>query len=147
MMKEPIGHKFIEVRVGAEKYALAIHWIKEVIRVPAITTLPASHPYFRGVIHLRNAVLPVYLLSVLLGSDPAPAERSARIVILQLADSCIGVMVDEVIKVTGTANVQPPPDAGGTAEPALLSGLYLENGDIVGILDIVRLATLLGIES
>lgn len=145
-MKELTNNPFVEVRVGQELYAIAIHLIKEIIRVPAITSIPASHPYFRGVIQLRNTVLPVFLLSVLLGSEPLPPARPARIVILQLADSCIGLMVDEVIRVTRAVNVQPSPDSGGSAEPEFLSGLYIDEGNVTGILNIDRLVAFLQVK-
>jgi chemotaxis signal transduction protein len=121
---------FVQLRVGAERYALPVEHVLEVTPLPAPTPLPGARRELLGLVPLRGRVLPVYDLGALVasGGDRAPA----RVVVVADGESRAGFAVDEVIEVGPLAEPSP-------ADDPLLSGTVLEDGALVGIVDATRL--------
>ena len=61
--------------VGAARYALELRWVREVVTLGFVTTVPSAPPALGGVCNLHGAILPVLDLGVLLGG---PAGATAR---------------------------------------------------------------------
>ena len=117
---------FVQLRVGDERYALAVEHVDEVTPFSAPTPLPGARPDLLGLVALRGRVLPVYEAAALLG---APGERRpARIVVVSDGALRAGVAVDEVFA------VGPLPDPAPAEEP-FLSGMALHEGRAVGVVD------------
>ncbi len=117
---------FVQLRVGAERYALAVEHVLEVTPFSPPTPLPGARPDLLGLVALRGRVLPVYEPAGLLG---APGERRpTRIVVLADGALRAGIAVDEVFA------VGPLPDPAPADEP-LLSGMALHEERAVGVID------------
>ncbi|HWT21988.1 MAG TPA: chemotaxis protein CheW, partial [Solirubrobacteraceae bacterium] len=54
--------------VGADRYALELADVREVVRGPAITPLPGAPAAVLGALNLRGAVIPVLDTAALLGT-------------------------------------------------------------------------------
>ncbi len=117
---------FVQLRVGAERYALAVEHVLEVTTFSPPTPLPGARPDLLGLVPLRGRVLPVYDAAGILG---AAGERSpARIVVIVDGATRAGVAVDEV------SEVGPLPAPAPADEP-FLSGMVLHEGCAVGVVD------------
>ncbi|WP_309119108.1 chemotaxis protein CheW [Paenibacillus sp.] len=128
--------QFVELRIGDEKYAITIYKIKEIIRIPRITYVPGAGSQFKGIINLRGDVLPVIDLGETLGTRCDPEQKRARIIVIQdEGESLLGVIVDEVIKVTRYRELRPLPVSAKGAN-SRLSGIGVAEQGMVGILDI-----------
>ncbi len=59
--------------VGAERYALELGQVREVIEAPAITPIPGSPRELAGVVNARGRIEPVWETALLLGLPPPAA--------------------------------------------------------------------------
>lgn len=87
-------------KVSNQKYGLPIRSVSEIIRIPDVTQIPNAQSYFKGVISLRDHVVPVISLSKRLNLNEAAVSRDSRIIIAEDNDIKVGLIVDAVCSVT-----------------------------------------------
>ena len=100
----------VVLRVQGGDYAVPIHRVQEIVRVPEITRVPHAQPGVEGVINLRGRVLPVVDLAARLALGTTERARSARVVVVDGGTESIGLLVDgvsEVLRVSAS-DVEPP---------------------------------------
>ena len=121
----------VRLRVGRERYAVPIENVLEVAEVGSLSGLPGAGGAVLGVRNLRGQVLPVFDLARVLAiaGDAAPP----RVVVAEHGGRLAGLAVDEVTDVVALAG------EAEQAEAEYLSGAILEDGELVGILDVERL--------
>jgi purine-binding chemotaxis protein CheW len=127
---DPLSGTYLQLRLGAERYALPVEDIVEVTLRKEITEIPGSAAAVLGLANLRGSVIPVYDLARVLGVDGA--DGGERLVVAAQGGRQAGLTVDEV---TG---IEPLPEL---TEPGsgLLSGATLVEDSLVGVLDTARL--------
>lgn len=126
--------QYIEIGIGNEKYALKIQDIHEIIKMQSITEIPNCRPYMKGVINLRGKIVPVISLRHLFGIPEVTYTKSIRIVVVNHSEDMVGIIVDQVNKVTTFSEIQPPPDRVGGVNGAYFAGIGLTGLGLVGIL-------------
>jgi len=145
---EEIPEEYLSFRLEGELYAVPIHGVKEIVKVPPLTEVPRAAANLLGVMYLRGEVLPVYDVKVRLRlADKAPVvagpeapepPRSARIIVVQMADGLAGIWVDEVSEVVrlrpSMLELAPPGVGGG--ERDCVVGLGRRNQQLFILLDI-----------
>ena len=121
----------VRLRMGRERYAVPIENVLEVAELGSLCALPGAGAAVLGVRNLRGQVLPVFDLARVLAiaGDAAPP----RVVVAEHDGRLAGLAVDEVTDVVALAAEAEP------AEAEYLSGAILEDGQLVGILDVERL--------
>ena len=82
--------------LGAEEYAIPVSRVREIIRPCPTTAIPHSPPHVKGLVNLRNLVVPVIDLRIRLGLEETPVTHRSRIVVIQLEDRTLGAIVDSV---------------------------------------------------
>ena len=124
---EEVPEEYLAFLLEGELYALHIHGVKEIVRVPPLTEVPRAAANLLGIMYLRGEVLPVYDIKVKLrlkdsvpvvaGPEAPPPPRPARIIVVQTADGLAGIWVDEVTEVMrvrpSMLEVAPPGVSGG----------------------------------
>ena len=101
-------------RVGRETYGVPITSLREIVRVPEITTVPDAPDYLEGVINLRGRIISVVDLRKRFGQPAAAIERHSRILIVEHRGRLAGMIVDsasEVLKI---------PESDIEAAPAMM---------------------------
>jgi purine-binding chemotaxis protein CheW len=76
-------------------FGIPLENVQEVIKTPAITGIPNTSQFFKGVINLRDAVIPVLGLGEKLGLRES-ANGDRRTIIVNVSDNTAGVVVDHV---------------------------------------------------
>ena len=129
----------VRLRMGRERYAVPIENVLEVAELGSLSMLPGAGPAVLGVRNLRGQVLPVFDLARVLAiaGDAAPP----RVVVTEHEGRLAGLAVDEVTDVVALAG------EAEQAEAEYLSGAILEDGQLVGILDIERLFGSLAVQA
>lgn len=96
--------------IADEVYAVDIHQVKEIIRVPEITRVPRTPEFVEGVVNLRGSVIPVIDLRKRLGFEAGEAGRDQRIVVMEMGEQTVGMIVDSVSEVLQVAveDIEPP---------------------------------------
>ncbi len=126
--------------LGEEQYGVPITSVQEIIRHTAPRPMPESPPGVEGVINLRGRLIPVLSLADRLGVYAEP-PADAKVVIIELGETTVGIVVDEVREVVtiDLAVTEPPPaNVTGGAGSAIESVAKLDGGLLV-ILDPERL--------
>jgi two-component system, chemotaxis family, chemotaxis protein CheV len=121
----------VRLRLGQERYAVSVEHVLEVAELGVLSSVPGAGGAVLGVRNLQGQVLPVFDLARVLaiaGDGPAP-----YVVVAQHEGRLAGLAVDQV------TDVDALPSAGEETEAAHLSGAVLEDGHLVGIIDVARL--------
>jgi len=136
--------KYLTFALAGEEYGIGILKVKEIIGLMAITTVPQTPGYVKGVINLRGKVIPVADLRLKFGMEAmAYTDRTCIIVVeIKGADSTIrmGIVVDSVSEVLNikAADIEDTPNFGGKLNTAFILGMAKTNGSVKILLDIDR---------
>lgn len=126
--------QYIELGIGNERYAVKIEDIHEIIKMQVITDIPHGRSVVKGVINLRGKVVPVISLRTIFGLQEENFTKATRIIVVKYQEESIGIIVDQVNKVTTYPEIQPPPDQLGGLSGGFFSGIGLQEIHLVGIL-------------
>ncbi len=151
------GGKYLSFNLKQEEYGIAILKIKEIIGVATITPIPQAPHYVKGVINLRDKVIPIVDLRLRFEMpEEEYTERTCIIVLETRADALlvgdndsqqikgqaatreIGVVVDSVSEVLHikAENIEPAPSFGATVDTQYIEGMAKLDGGVKILLDI-----------
>ncbi|WP_416310618.1 chemotaxis protein CheW [Pseudomonas sp. W03] len=77
------GRLYLQFRLGADRYALDVHDVLEVLPLPALKRLPEAPAWVAGLYAHRGELLPVLDLSQLAFGHSAPRRTSTRLVLVR----------------------------------------------------------------
>lgn len=142
------ARQYLGFHVAGEAYGIPILKVREILEYGAVTKVPASPPWIRGVFNLRGSVVPVIDLAVKFGLDPSEVTRKSCIVVVdaERVDGCValGVLIDEVSSVLeyGAGQTERLPEFGTRVRREFLLGMGAADGQkFVMLLDIDRVLT------
>ncbi|HKP17422.1 MAG TPA: chemotaxis protein CheW [Gaiellaceae bacterium] len=121
----------VRVGLGDETYALPVGNVTETATADGLAPLPGSPPSVVGVCNLRGELLPVFDLAGVLGLPRS--GNGERMVVLEHSKHRAGLVVDAV------HDVGPLGGPTEEVESDLLEGAVLDDGALVGIVDVARL--------
>lgn len=121
----------VQVRVGAELYALPVTYVLEIGEIGELTAAPGASRATLGVRNLRGDLLPVFDLAAVLGLPRSEAPK--RMLVAERRGTRAGFAVDEV------TDVDVLLEADQEVDSELLSSAALINGSLVGVIDVDRL--------
>ena len=124
--------EFLAFYLEHECYAIPIHQVREIVRVPPLTEIPRSAKNLLGVIKIRGEILPVYDVKARLRLCEQPPKiagpegeasslpSSSRILIVREPEGDVGILVDRIRDVVRLkrSDIEAP-------EPGIGSGDYL----------------------
>jgi len=83
--------------VSAVRYALELRWVREVVSLGFVTTVPTAPAALGGVCNLHGAILPVLDVSVLLDDAPGlPARQGDGALVVEAEGMVCALRVDQV---------------------------------------------------
>ena len=111
--KKNIGEErqVVVFKLSSEEFGVNISEVREIIRMEAITQIPNTSEYIKGVINLRGKIIVVIDLSMKLGLPSKPVTNDTRIIVIEVNESTVGMIVDsatEVLRLPGN-QVEPAP--------------------------------------
>jgi len=128
-------------RIGRETFGLPISVVREIVRVPEITSVPNVPDYVEGVINLRGRIIPVLDLRKRFGEKSVQSDRKNRIVVVEFENRGIGLLVhsaSEVLKVP-PSEIEAPQNVFQDGESSYISGVAKLKGRLVILLHLSRL--------
>src|SRR5215471_15083420 len=137
--------QYVTFRLMGEEYALQIQFVREIIEVEPVTSIPSMPPVVRGVMNLRGSVVPVIDLPVKFGLPETPLGFGTYVVVVDLlwnSESVrLGLLTRDLGQVVEIADDQlkPVPDFGTRIQSEYLRGISQLQGRFVLFLDIERL--------
>jgi purine-binding chemotaxis protein CheW len=136
---EENGENFMEQQLvifelAKEFYGINIAVVESIIKMQAITQLPHTPSYMKGVINLRGSVLPVIDLRTRFALEAREDTRQTRIIIVTMGSVKVGVVVDGVSEVLRVSDelIEPLPPMVNSVNSVFLKGIVrLENRLII----------------
>lgn len=135
--------KYLSFALGTEIYGLVILDVREIIGMMDITAVPQMPDYVKGVINLRGKVIPVIDLRLKFGLDKVEYTEETCIIVLHVADSLMGIVVDRVCEVLdiSESHLEPAPDFGAQLKTDFILGMGKMDEQVTMLLDIQRILT------
>ena len=138
---------YLTFRLENEMLALEVSRVREVLDICAITRVPRTSDYMRGVINLRGTVIPVIDLRLKFGLAKTESTIDARIVVIDLhlngADTVVGLLTDSVHEVIDIAidQIDSSPRIGTRWRTEYIRGIGKYEEQFILLLDIDRVLT------
>ncbi|MGN6106402.1 MAG: chemotaxis protein CheW [Kofleriaceae bacterium] len=116
--------------VGAERYALELRWVREVVSLGFVTVVPTAPPELAGVYNLHGTILPVLDVGALLGGPAGlPARQGDSALVIEVEGVACALRIDQVDQVASLRGAEGGHD--GTEGAAVLDA----NGRSLTLLD------------
>ncbi len=128
-------------RIGRETFGLPISIVREIVRVPEITSVPNAPDYIEGVINLRGRIIPVVDLRKRFGQKSVEANKKNRIVVVELGPRAFGLIVNsasEVLRIP-PSEIEEPNNVFQEGELDFVTGVGKLRGRLVILLDVSKI--------
>jgi purine-binding chemotaxis protein CheW len=128
-------------RVGNETYGVRIAAVREIVRVPEITSVPNAPEIIEGVINLRGKIIPVMDLRKRFGLAEIVTDKKNRILVVDLENKLLGLIVNsasEVLKIS-PSDIEAPGTVFAEGESGYVTGVGKLKGRLIILLDINKL--------
>ncbi|HEY6339068.1 MAG TPA: chemotaxis protein CheW [Candidatus Sulfotelmatobacter sp.] len=134
--------QYLTFFTAGEEYAISIVKVAEIVEYEAITTVPNTPVWIRGVTNLRGRVVPVVDLAVKFGLPASDISKFSCIIItevmFQSETLTMGVLADSVSQVIELSadEIEPAPPFGTRVKTEYLLGMGALGKKFCLILDI-----------
>lgn len=128
-------------RIGQETFGVPIALVREIVRVPAITSVPNAPDYIEGVINLRGRIIPVVDLRKRFREKVGERTKKNRIVVVELESRLIGLLVNsasEVLRIP-PSEIEAPHDVFQEGELNYITGVGKLRGRLIILLDLNKI--------
>ena len=139
--------KYLTFRLGTEEYGLEILKVREIIGLMAITAVPRTPKFVRGVLNLRGKVIPVVDLRTKFGLEQIDDTEETCIIVVDIAQDGtpiqMGILVDtvsEVLDITGQ-DIEDTPSFGENLNTDFILGMAKAKGSVKILLNIEEVLT------
>jgi purine-binding chemotaxis protein CheW len=136
--------KYLTFSLAGEEYGIGILKVKEIIGMMAVTHVPQTPDFVKGVINLRGKVIPVVDLRLRFGMAAAAYTERTCIIVVEVAGAhgsvMMGIVVDAVSEVLNirAADIENTPAFGVRLNTDFILGMAKAAGGIKILLDIDR---------
>jgi len=134
--------KYLTFSMAEEEYGIGILKVKEIIGMMAITTVPKTPEFVKGVINLRGKVIPVVDLRLRFGMEAIDYTERTCIIVVEIEGTSgtvmIGIVVDavsEVLNINGD-EIADTPTFGAKLDTNYILGMAKMEGGVKILLDI-----------
>jgi purine-binding chemotaxis protein CheW len=137
--------QYLTFKLGEEIFALDVAEVREILDFTAVTKVPRTPPYMRGVINLRGSVVPVMDLRLKFGMSATEQTVNSCIIVVEMTlegdNIVIGVLADAVQEVIDLEpeQIEPAPRIGTKLNTEFIVGMGKHNETFMMILDIDRI--------
>jgi purine-binding chemotaxis protein CheW len=134
------GSQYLTFRLAEEEYGVEILKVQEIKGYSAITPIPNTPPYLKGVMNLRGTIVPVVDLRSKFAMDEAEYNQFTVIIVVKVGAKVMGLIVDAVSDVLNIpkVDIQATPDFGSEVDARFINGMAKAGDKLVVLLDIDR---------
>lgn len=97
--KKQTDKQYVVFKLGTQLYGIAIKSVQIIERVRSIMRVPKTPACVKGVMNLRGEIIPVVSLRLQFNMEEKEYDEHARIIIVKLDESMVGLIVDQVKEV------------------------------------------------
>lgn len=136
--KEDIQYgKYLTFILGKEIFGIEIKYVTEIIGMQVITEVPELPFFVMGIINLRGKIIPVIDVRLKFKKEQIAYDDRTCIVVIDIDDSPIGLIVDNVAEVISLADgdIALPPGNKTGFENNYIKGIVKSGIDVILILE------------
>lgn len=103
--------KYMTFKSGNEYFGLKIQYVNEIIQIQAITKVPETEDYIKGLINLRGKIIPVIDVRLRFGQEAFEYNDRTCIIVIQVNEMMVGLVVEKIADVVEIkdSDILPPP--------------------------------------
>jgi purine-binding chemotaxis protein CheW len=134
--------QYLTFKLGDEVFAIEISKVREVLDFTAITKVPRTPDFMRGVINLRGNVVPVVDMRLKFGMTKTENTVNTCIIIVEISldgdTTVLGALADSVQEVIELEpdKIEPAPRIGTRLRTDFIKGMGRRDENFIIILDI-----------
>jgi purine-binding chemotaxis protein CheW len=134
------GSQYLTFTLDEEEYGVEILKVQEIKGYSAVTPIPSTPSYIKGVMNLRGTIIPVVDLRTKLAMREAAYNQFTVIIVVNVGDRVMGIIVDAVSDVMNISrtDIQATPDFGPQVDARFINGMAKASEKLVMLLDIDR---------
>ena len=135
--------RFMTFHLDGRTYGLPLRFVAEICPHRELNRMPHMPKAVEGLLDLRGRVIPVVNLRIRMGLPPLEAGRTGSILVLDLAGTSTGLLVDGVDAVLPVEeeNLVPASPLLAGVEGAWVEGFIVQGERVVAILDAALVAS------
>jgi purine-binding chemotaxis protein CheW len=135
------GNQYLTFTLGQEEYGVEILKVQEIKGYSAITPIPNTPSYIKGVMNLGGTIIPVVDLRAKFGMVATEYNQFTVIIVVRVGAKVMGVIVDAVSDVLNipATDIQAAPDFGAQVETRFISGMAKAGEKLVVLLEIEKI--------
>ena len=132
------SNQFLTFTLGEEEYGIDILKVQEIKGYSAITRIPRTPSYIKGVMNLRGTIVPVVDLRSKFGLDPTPYDQFTVIIVVVIQGRATGLIVDTVSDVLNlpASDIQPTPQFSSGLDTDFILGMGKTGDKLIILLDV-----------
>ena len=136
------AEQFLTFVLAGEEYGVDILRVQEIKGWDAVTQIPNTPEYIRGVINLRGTIVPIIDMRLRFNLEPMEYGPMTVVIVLKVEGGeksrTMGIVVDGVSDTYNIPDdaIKPSPDFGAAVDTAFVHGLATVDEKMVIILNI-----------
>jgi purine-binding chemotaxis protein CheW len=133
--------QYVSFNIGDEVFGIEVMKAQEVLGQIELTSVPKTMPYMKGVIDLRNTIVPIIDLRVKFGIEEKEHDKDTVTIITEIKGFLIGLIVDSVSDVITLSfeEIQDTPHFSSEIEKDAVKGIGKHNDKIIIIIDVDKI--------
>jgi purine-binding chemotaxis protein CheW len=137
------GSQFLTFSLGDELYGVDILRVQEIKGYTAVTKIPNTPAYIKGVLNLRGTIVPIIELRTKFGLPTIDYTVFTVIIVVVVREKVMGLVVDAVSDVLNInpKDIQPAPEFGQKVDVTCVKGIGKSGEKLVALLNIDQLLT------
>ena len=140
--REAVQHRFMTFFLNDRAYGLPLEHVAEITPFRELNKLPHMPRSVEGILDLRGRVVPVVNLRVRMSLPPLDPSRTGTILVLDLAGTATGLLVDAVDAVVSIpdSDLVPASPLLAGLDGAWVEGFIVQGERVVTLLDAALIA-------
>ena len=137
-----LAGKYLTFKLDVEDFGIEILKVQEIIKMMAITRVPRTPVFVRGVINLRGKVIPIVDLRLKFDMEGKSNSDKTCIIVVTVkrnrSSVVMGIIVDEVSEVLDVmgSSIEPAPEFGETVNTSFILGMGKVGERVVTLMDV-----------
>ena len=130
--------QFIVFVLDDQDYGINVLDSREIITAENLTILPDSPDFIKGIINLREEIIPIIDLTRRFNLENTLNEEESKVIIISVNNTLIGLAVEEVKEIlrVDTENISDPPEMTQNIKKNYIKGIARLEERLLILLDI-----------
>lgn len=133
--------RFLTFTLEENVYGISIKYVTEIIGMQAVTTVPETPDFLKGIINLRGKVVPLIDVRLKFGKEEIEYNERTCVIVVQVDNLSVGLIVDMVddVLTINEDKIAPPPVGTGGYDNKYIEGIGQTEEQVILLLDAERI--------